>query len=73
MIPICSRKEGTYSVLINDVDDHDKPSILLAVVDEGDPPDLNVSLERLHIKRSTTTIKFRGYKRQRGAEFERCR
>ena len=36
-----------YSVLVDDVDDDDEPAIFLAVVDEGNPPDLNVSLESL--------------------------
>lgn len=41
----------SYSVLINDVDDDDEPPIFLAVVDESNPPDLNVPLERLNMKR----------------------
>ena len=41
---------GSYSVLINDVDNDDEPAIFLAVVDLGNPPDLNVPLERLNKK-----------------------
>lgn len=37
----------TYSVLVNDIDNDDELSIVFAVVDEGDPSDLNEPLERL--------------------------
>jgi len=41
----------SYSVLVNDVDDDDELPIFLAVVDESNPPDLNVPLERLNMER----------------------
>jgi len=40
-----------YSVLVNDVDDDDELAIFLSVVDESNPPDLNVPLERLNTER----------------------
>ena len=42
-----SRERMTYSVLINNVDDDDKPAVFLPVVHEGNPADLHISLERL--------------------------
>lgn len=46
-----------YSVLVDDVDDNDKPAILLAVVDEGHPPDLHVPLEHLRIQAEAAAAK----------------
>lgn len=40
----------TYPVLVDNVNDDDKLAIVLAVVDEGHPSDLDVPLERLHVK-----------------------
>ena len=39
-----------YSVLVDDVDDDNELSIVIAVVDESHPSDLNVPLERLQVK-----------------------
>lgn len=39
-----------HSVLVDDVDDDDELAIVLAVVDEGNPPDLYVPLENLSIR-----------------------
>lgn len=33
--------------MVNDIDNDDELSVVFAVVDESDPPDLNVPLERL--------------------------
>lgn len=39
-----------YPVLVNDIHNHDKPAIFLAIVDESHPPYLNEPLERLKIQ-----------------------
>lgn len=46
-----------YPVLINNIDDDNKPSIILSVVDESDSPDLNVPLERLHKSKHMDTVR----------------
>lgn len=44
---IKERGRRRYPVLVKDVDDDNKLPIVLAVVDESHPSDLNVPLERL--------------------------
>jgi len=46
----------SYSVLVNDVDDDDELAIFLAVVDESNPSDLDVPLERLKTKRRKRSL-----------------
>ena len=40
----------THPVLVDDVDDDDQPAVVLAVVHQGHPPDLDEPLERLHAR-----------------------
>ena len=49
--------EKVYSVLVDDIDDNDELAIVFAVVDEGNPPDLYVSLERLPFHNSQTNVR----------------
>lgn len=51
------KDEKVYSVLVDDIDDDDELAIVFAVVDEGNPPDLYVSLERLPIHSSQTNVR----------------
>lgn len=44
-----------YSVLVKDVDNDDEFPIVLAVVNESHPPDLDVSLERLSKQKQEET------------------
>lgn len=37
-----------YPVLIDDINDDDELPVLLAIVNQGHPPNLDVPLERLH-------------------------
>lgn len=47
----------TYPILVNDVDDDDKRAIVFSVVDECNPSDLDVPLERLHTERRKIGIR----------------
>ena len=49
--------EKVYSVLVDDIDYNDELAIVFAVVDEGNPPDLYVSLERLPFHNSQTNVR----------------
>jgi hypothetical protein len=49
-------EKGAYSVLVDDIDDDDELAVVLAVVDEGDPSDLHVPLERLQITEKANQI-----------------
>ena len=62
--------EKVYSVLVDDIDDNDELAIVFAVVDEGNPPDLYVSLERLPFHNSQTNVRETS-KRDRERERER--
>lgn len=48
-----------YSILVDDIDNDDELPVVLAVVDEGDPPDLDESLERLQITGNSNKQKIR--------------
>ncbi|RWW79126.1 hypothetical protein BHE74_00012609 [Ensete ventricosum] len=48
------KRTNAYSVLIDHVDDDDKPAVFLSVVHEGNPADLHISLERLQDHRKST-------------------
>jgi hypothetical protein len=43
------KRDPTHPVLVDDIDDDDEAAVVLAVVHQGDPPDLDEPLERLHI------------------------
>lgn len=40
-------EQSAYPVLVDDIDNNDEISIVFPIVDEGDPSDFHVSLERL--------------------------
>ena len=64
--------EKVYSVLVDDIDYNDELAIVFAVVDEGNPPDLYVSLERLPFHNSQTNVRETS-KMRREIEIERER
>ena len=49
-----NKNEYAYPILVNYIDDYNKLPVILTVVDEGNPSNLNIPLERLkkHSKRT---------------------
>lgn len=51
-----NRVKSTYSVLVNDINNNNKLSVIFAIVDKRNSPDLNVSLERLQSSHTNIRI-----------------
>jgi hypothetical protein len=48
------QRRKAHPVLIDDIDNNDELAVILAVVDKSHSPNLDVPLERLHMKKKNT-------------------